>query len=47
MLSSTTSSMMRAAILILASSGVRRGSLELKWGDIAPVYLKDGKVRGR
>ena len=43
MLSSTTSSMMRAAILILASSGVRRSSLELKWNDIAPVYLKGGK----
>ena len=43
MLSSTTSSMMRAAILVLASSGIRRGGLELKWGDIDPIYLKDGK----
>ena len=43
MLSSTTSSMMRAVILIMASSGVRRGGIELKWGDIDPVYLKDGK----
>ena len=43
MLSAATSSMMRAAILILASSGVRKGGLELKWGDIDPVYLKDGK----
>ena len=48
MLSATTGSMMHAAILILASSGVRMGGLELKWGDIDPVYLKDGKpVAGR
>ena len=48
MLSATTGSMMRAAIRILASSGIRRGGLELKWGDIDPVYLKDGKpVAGR
>ena len=48
MLLKTNSSMMRAAILVLASSGVRRGGLELKWGDIDPVYLKDGKpVAGR
>ena len=43
MLDATTSRLMRAVILILASSGMRRGGLELKWGDIDPVYLKDGK----
>ena len=43
MLEVTTSRLMRAAILILASSGMRRGGLELKWGDIDLVYLKDGK----
>ena len=43
MLQKTTGSMMHAAILIMASSGVRSGGLELKWGDIDPVYLKDGK----
>lgn len=43
MLLKTNSSMMRAAILVLASSGVRSGGLELKWGDIDSVYLKDGK----
>ena len=43
MLSVTTSRMMRAIVLVLASSGVRRGGLELKWGDIDPVYLKDGE----
>ena len=48
MLDATTSRLMRAVILILASSGMRRGGLELKWGDIDPVYLKDGKpVAGR
>ena len=48
MLQKTTSSLTRTVILILASSGVRRGGLELKWGDIDPVYLKDGKpVAGR
>ena len=40
MLQKTTSPLMRAAILILASPGARRGGLELEWGDIAPVYLK-------
>ena len=43
MLEVTTSNRMRTAILILASSGMRKGGLELKWGDIDPVYLKDGK----
>ena len=43
MLDATASRLMRAAILMLASSGMRRGGLELKWGDIDPVYLKDGK----
>ena len=48
MLSSTTSSLMRAAILVMASSGVRSGGLELKWGDIDPAYMKDGMpVSGR
>ena len=47
-LQKTTSPLMRAAILVLASSGMRKGGLELKWGDIDPVYLKDGKpVAGR
>ena len=42
MLQKTTSSLTRAAILIMASSGGRRSSLELKWDDIAPVCLKGG-----
>ena len=48
MLLKATSSLMRAAILIMASSGVRRSGIELKWGDIDPVYMKDGMpVSGR
>ena len=40
MLQKTTSSLTRTVILILARSGARMGGLELKWDDIAPVYLK-------
>ena len=43
MLQKAINPLTRAAILIMASSGVRSGGLELNWGDIDPVYLKDGK----
>ena len=43
MLLKNTSALTRAAILIMTSSGVRSGGLELKWDDIDPVYLKDGE----
>ena len=31
-------------VLVLASSGVRAGSLDLAWGDVTPVYLIDGRL---
>ena len=34
----------RALVLVLASSGVRLGGLNLKWGDLTPVYLADGRL---
>ena len=34
----------RAIILTLASSGVRRGGVLLRWGDLMPIYKVDGKM---
>lgn len=38
MLKHTGNSMDRALILVLASSGVRVGGLDLKWEDVRPIY---------
>ena len=35
----------RAIILVLASSGVRIGGMELKWGHIVPIYNEGGRLR--
>ena len=35
----------RAIILVMASSGVRIGGMELKWGHIIPIYDEGGKLR--
>lgn len=34
----------RALVLLLASSGMRIGGLDLKWGDITPIYKKNGHL---
>ena len=34
----------RAIILVLASSGMRCGSMQLRWGDITRVYIVNGKM---
>lgn len=34
----------RAVVLLLASSGVRLGGLNMTWGDLTPIYLKDGHL---
>ena len=34
----------RAVILLAASSGIRAGGFDLNWGDLAPVYKKDGEL---
>ncbi len=44
MLKHTRNSMDRALVLVLASSGVRLGGLDLKWGDLTPVYLEEGRL---
>ena len=31
----------RAIVLLLASSGVRLGGLNMTWGDLTPIYLED------
>ena len=36
--------MERALVLVLASSGVRLGGLALKWGDLTPIYMADGRL---
>lgn len=36
--------MERVLVLVLASSGMRLGGLALKWGDLTPIYLKDGSL---
>ncbi len=36
--------MERALVLVLASSGVRLGGLALKWRDLTPIYLVDGRL---
>ena len=33
----------RAIILLLASSGVRLGGLNLTWGDLIPIYIENGR----
>ena len=45
MLKNAINNQERAIILVLASSGVRVGALDmLNWGDLAPVYWVDGKL---
>ena len=44
MLRHTRDPMDRALILVLSSSGVRAGGLDLAWGDVTPVYLVDGRL---
>lgn len=34
----------RAIILLLASSGMRLGGLDLNWGDLTPIYREDGRL---
>ena len=34
----------RAIVLLLASSGVRLGGLNMTWGDLTPIYLEDGRL---
>lgn len=34
----------RALVLVLSSSGVRAGGLDLAWGDVTPIYLVDGRL---
>ena len=34
----------RAVVLMLASSGVRLGGLDLTWGDLTPIYSADGRL---
>ena len=34
----------RAIILLAASSGIRAGGFDLNWGDLKPVYKKDGNL---
>ena len=34
----------RAAVLMLAGSGVRLGGLDLTWGDLTPIYSADGRL---
>ncbi len=34
----------RAVVLVLASSGMRLGGLNMAWGDITPIYLADGRL---
>ena len=44
MLDHTKNARNRALILTLASSGVRRGGVLLRWGDLTPIYDMDGKM---
>ena len=44
MLEHTRDLMDKAMVLVLASSGVRLGGLELTWGDLTPIYLVDGRL---
>lgn len=44
MLEHTRDPMDKAMVLVLASSGVRLGGLELTWGDLTPIYLVDGRL---
>ena len=44
MVTHSRDSMERAVVLILASSGIRAGGLNLEWRDITPVYISGGKL---
>ena len=44
MLSHARDTMDRAIMLLLASSGVRLGGLNLTWGDLTPIYIEDGRL---
>ena len=44
LLKSTANPTDHAIILIAASSGIRSGAFEIKWGDIIPVYIEGGKL---
>ena len=44
MLRNTHDPMERALVLVLASSGVRSGGLDLNWGNLIPVYRVDGSL---
>lgn len=44
MLEHAGDAMDRALILVLASSGVRVGGLDLNWGDVRPIYTVDGRL---
>ena len=51
MLDHTKNTRDRAIILTLASSGVRRGGVLLRWGDLTPIYdvgkmVMEGRVSG-
>ena len=44
MLRHTRDPMERALVLVLASSGMRSGGLDLNWGDMVPVYRVGGEL---
>ena len=44
MLAHTTCVQTKAAILVLASSGMRAGGMQLKWNDINPIYRIGGRL---
>ena len=45
MLKHTNGTIDKVIILIAASSGIRAGGFNLNWGDIAPIYVVDGKLK--
>ena len=44
MLAHARDPMDRAIVMLLASSGVRLGGLDLNWGDITPIYRSGGRL---
>ena len=44
MLDHTKNTRNRAIILTLTSSGMRVGGMQLRWGDLTPIYKVDGKM---
>ncbi len=44
MLTHARDPMDRVIVLLLASSGMRLGGLNLTWGDITPIYQSDGRL---